>query len=321
MRPGGGGSDDHDGAPPPSGRPAPPGWWPPEPPFRRARLRAAVHHLCWACEDPRALGLGRLHLVLWHADRDLHLRRGRPLTGATYARHPAGPRARPLEAQLRELERDGLLARRPRGGGGGGAEFDQLLFALAPPPAPVRLDAAEVAALEAALRDVCLDPRAGAAAAPRRAAHDAVWRAALVGEPLPYFTACAALAADPLPADLAWAAREAEAGPPAGGGGGAARLGGGGLGLPRAREAVEALLWRLRRDPGLGASVPGAAAAGSSWFVHRQAGLAEGGVPEVVAVYRLELGELAPAAVRVGPAPPDPEDDDYDDAEGTAGGG
>src|SRR5918993_1751064 len=140
-------------------------------------------------------------------------RRGRPLTGATYLRHPAGPRARPLEAQLRELERDGLLARRPRGGGADGPD-QQLLFALAPPPAPVRLDAAEVAALEAALRDVCLDPR-GAAAVPRRAAHDAVWRAALVGEPLPYFTACAALAADPLPADLAWAARAAEAGAPA----------------------------------------------------------------------------------------------------------
>jgi hypothetical protein len=86
---------------------------------------------------------------------------------------------------------------------------------------------------------------------------------------------------------------------------------------------VEALLWRLRRDPGLGASVPGAAA-GPSWFVHRQAGLAEGGVPEVAAVYRLELDELAPAAVRVGPAPPDPEDDGYDDDHeggGTAGGG
>ena len=62
--------------------------------------------------------------------------------------------------------------------------------------------------------------------------------------------------------------------------------------------------------------MPGAA---GSWFVHRQAGLAEGGVPEVVAVYRLELDELAPAAVRVGPAPPDPEDDEGDwDA---AGGG
>ncbi len=271
-------------------------------PFRRARFRAAVHYVCWVCEDPRALGTRRLGLVLWYAERNLHLRRGAPLSGATYVRHHAGPRPRPLEAQLRELERDGLLARRPRGGAD---EFDQLLFALAPPPAPARLDAAEVAALEAALRDVCLDPRG--AMVPRRAAHDAVWRAALVGEPLPHFTACAALAADPLPADLAWAAREAEAAGPAGGG--AARLGGGGLGLPRAREAVQALLWRLRRDPGLGASVPGAA---GSWFVHRQAGLAEGGVPEVAAVYRLELDELAPAAVRVGPAPPGPEDDEED---------
>jgi hypothetical protein len=303
MLPGGGGSDGHHGAPP--SPPPAAGWLGPR--FRRARFRAAVHHLCWACEDPRALGAERLHLVLWYADRNLHLRRGRPLTGATYVRHRAGPRARPLEAQLRELERDGLLARRPRGGGADGPD-QQLLFALAPPPpapAPGRLDAEEVAELEAAFRGVCLGPRA--AAVPRRAAHDAVWRAALIGEALPYLTACAGQAGDLLPADVRWAAREAEAGPPAGGG--AARLGGGGLGLPRAREAVEALLWHLRRDPGLGASLPGTE---GSWFAHKQAGLAAAGVPEVVAVYRFELDELLPAAVRVGPAPPDPEDDDGD---------
>src|SRR5215217_971221 len=114
-------------------------------PFRRARFRAAVHYVCWVCEDPRALGARRLGLVLWYAERNLQLRRGSPLSGATYVRHHAGPRPRPLEAQLRELERDGLLARRP---GGGADEFDQLLFALAPPPsapAPGRLDAEEVA--------------------------------------------------------------------------------------------------------------------------------------------------------------------------------
>src|SRR5215212_6029672 len=92
-------------------------------PFRRARFRAAVHYVCWVCEDPRALGARRLGLVLWYAEPNL-------------------------------------------------------LFALAPPDLG-RLGAEEVAELEAATRGVCLDARA---TVPRRAAHDAVWRAALIGE-------------------------------------------------------------------------------------------------------------------------------------------
>ncbi len=261
------------------------------PRFRRARFRAAVHYVCWVCEDPRTLGVERLNLVLWYVDRNLYLRRGRPLGGATYVRHQFGPRARPLEAQLDELGRDGLVARRTTRGGEAG-----LLFALAPPE-PGLLEAEEVSELEAAVRGVCLDPRA---TVPRRAAHDAVWRAALIGETLPYFTACAGQPGDLLPADIRWAVREAGAGLAADG---KARISG--VGRPRGREAVEALLWHLCRDPGLGASLPGTE---DSWFVYKQAGVAEAGVPEVAAVYRFELDELLPAAVRVGPAPADPEE-------------
>ena len=282
MRPGG--SDRHDEA----------GGLGPR--FRRARFRAAVHYVCWVCEDPRTLGVERLGLVLWYVDRNLYLRRGRPLGGPTYVRHQSGPRARPLEAQLGELERDGLVARRTRGGGGEAG----LLFALAPPELG-RLEAEEVSELEAAVRGVCLDPRA---TVPRRAAHDAVWRAALIGETLPYFTACAGQPGDLLPADIRWAVREAGAGLAVDG---KARLGG--VGRPRGREAVEALLWHLCRDPGLGASLPGTE---DSWFVYKQAGVAEAGVPEVAAVYRFELDELLPVAVRVGSPPSDPEDSSDD---------
>lgn len=276
-----GGSDRHDGA---CGL---------EPRFRRARFRSAVHYVCWVCEDPRTLGVQRLSLILWYADRNLYLRRGRPLAGATYIRQQSGPWARPLEAQLRELEREGLIARRPRGYL---AETD-LLFALAPPGFS-SLEPEEIGELEAAVRGVCLDARA---TVPHRAAHDAIWRAALIGETLPYFTVYAGRPGDLLSADLEWAAREAASRPTADG---EARLSGTGRG--RGREAVEALLWHLRRDPALGISLPGME---GSWFVYKQAGLAEVGVPEVGAVYRFELDELLPAAIRIGPVPPDPEDE------------
>jgi hypothetical protein len=265
---------------------------PPEPPFRADRFRAAVLHACWAADGP--LALGRLHLALWRAERELQLRRGRPLAGATWRRHPAGPRAAALEAQLRELGREGLLARRPGAAGGG----EDLLFALAP-PGPGGLGAAAVAALGAALR------------AGRRDPGGAVWRAAALGDVLPHFTACAGVPGELAPADLAWAAAEAAAGTA-----GAPRLRG--AAAARAGEAVAALLWHLRRDPALGASLPVA----GSWFVHKQAGLAGAGLPEVCAVYRLELDELVPAALRLGPAPDDDEGEGGDeDGDGAPDGG
>ena len=57
-------------------------------PFRRARFRAAVHYVCWVCEDPRALGARRLGLVLWYAERNLQLRRGSPLRAVPKTANP-----------------------------------------------------------------------------------------------------------------------------------------------------------------------------------------------------------------------------------------
>ena len=263
-----------------------------EPRFRRARFRRAVHYVCWICEDPRTLGLQRLNLILWYADRNLYLRRRRPLGGATYLRHHPGPRALPLEAQLRELERDGLIARRPRGSG---TEAD-LLFALAPPDLGA-LDAEEVGELEAAMRGVCLDARA---TIPHRTAHDTIWRAALIGETLPYFTAYGGRSGDLYPADLQWAAREVNAGASTD----TFRISG--AEHPRGGEVIAALLWHLRREPAIGTSLP---AVEGSWFVHKQAGIPEASIPEVTVVYRFELDELLPAAIRLGPVPDELDDE------------
>jgi hypothetical protein len=69
---------------------------------------------------------------------------------------------------------------------------------------------------------------------------------------------------------------------------------------------IAALLWHLRREPAIGISLP---ASEGSWFVHKQAGIAEASIPEVTVIYRFELDELVPAAIRLGPVPDELDDD------------
>ena len=46
-----------------------------------------------------------------------------------------------------------------------------------------------------------------------------------------------------------------------------------------------------------------------SWFIYKQAGIAEASIPEVTAVYTFKLNELLPAAIRLGPVPDELEDE------------
>ena len=149
--------------------------------------------MCWICEDPRTLGLQRLNLILWYADRNLYVRRRQPLGGATYLRHRSGPWAKPLEAVLRDLERKGLVAQRARVGD----REPDLLVSLAKPDLG-RFDPEEISTVEAVTRAVCFDSRASIS---HREAHDAVLHAARLGEVIPYFTVCAGRQGELTPAD------------------------------------------------------------------------------------------------------------------------
>lgn len=264
-------------------------------PFDRERFALLVRYVCWICEDPRVLGVDRLNRVLWYVDRNLYLARDRVATGATYLRHRAGPWARPFEATLRELERAGLIAQRARVGDG----QPDLLVSLAKPDL-ARFEPEEISLVEAVTRALCFDARASV---PDREAHDAVLRAARLGEAIPYFTVFAGRPGEPTPADLAWAVRETgrkEGGArPARAAAQPAPTGG------RQRQAVEALLWHLLREPSLGSSLP---ATSLSWFVHKQRAAPGSGASDVTVLYRFEADELALGGLRL--TPPGAEDDD-----------
>lgn len=251
--------------------------------FRRDRFETLVQYVCWICEDPRALGLERLNRILWYVDRTLFLTRDRVATGATYARHRGGPWARPLEAVLRDLERRGLVAQRPRIGD----REPDLLVSLARPDL-AGFDPEEISLVEAVTRALCFDNRATVAL---RDAHDAVLGAARLGEVIPYFTAFAGRAAETTPGDVLWAIRQSERSP------GARPAETAEPPSERVRAAMEGMLWHLLRDPSLGASLPAGGA--GSWFVYRQRGHAEAGVPDLACVYRLDADELVLGGVRI----------------------
>jgi hypothetical protein len=263
--------------------------------FRRDRFETLVQYICWICEDPRALGLERLNRILWYVDRTLYLTRDRVATGASYVRHRGGPWARPMEAVLRDLERRGVVAQRPRVGD----REPDLLVSLAKPNLAC-FDPEEISLIEAVTRALCFDNRSSIA---NRDAHDAVLSAARLGEIIPYFTVFAGRPAEIGPADLVWASRLSEGRTPERSPEPAEAPTG------RLRGAVQGLLWHLLRDPSLGSSLPSGGP--GSWFVYRQYGAKEAGVPDLVCVYRLDADELVLGGIRVAT-----EDDDDADVAG-----
>ena len=143
---------------------------------------------------------------------------------------------------LRDLERRGLVAQRPRVGD----REPDLLVSLAKPDL-AGFDAEEISLVEAMTRALCFDQRSTIAF---RDAHDTILGAARLGEVIPYFTVFSGRPAETSAADLAWAIRESErrkaAKVPAPAEAPTGRL----------RAAVDGLLWHLLRDPSLGASLP-----------------------------------------------------------------
>jgi hypothetical protein len=246
--------------------------------FDGTPLKAAVHYVCWVCEDPRSLGPARLNRILWYTDRNVLLTTGRPLFGATFWKRPQGPVAKPLQYALSALINEGAVALRARSHA---VDFEQY-FAIKSPDLSV-LGADHLSQLEAAIRGVCLDSNAPIL---RRDAHDAVLRAARVGEVLPPHTAFAGASADVHEEDLEWAANEARR--PAS--------------EPnwseleelrrvnrRSADAYKAVTWYLSREPEAGCAVPHVQ---RSAFFYKQQGDDSLGVPDIGVVYDVNLGEL-----------------------------
>jgi hypothetical protein len=246
--------------------------------FKRDKFKNVVHYICWVCEDPRILGPERLNLILWYADRNEVLLRGEALTATSYVRQQTGPVAKSMGAVLRELEREGTIARRERSRG---IDMEQY-FAIRPPEIEL-FSASQVSSLEAIVRSVCFEVRSSI---PYQAAHDKVWRMAQIGESLPYCTVFACRTTQLLPTDLSWAKRQAQDGNIADGRSEVESMR---QVNARLNDALEGLIWHLCHEPSAGISLP---IDDSSWFVYKQRGNSIFELPDITALYRFDLDEL-----------------------------
>jgi hypothetical protein len=261
------------------------------PRFERNRFRALVQYICWICENPRALGTIRLNIILWYSDRNVYLESGRPITGATYIRQLKGPQARPLQPMLVELEKDGVIARRPADRSGG----VDLLFAIQRPDL-TGFEPEEISIVDKVTRVICAEAHGSI---PHQTAHDRVWQVAQIGELLPYFTVFAGQPGDILPADITWAMRELQPRDgiaPVDRNNQLPKLIGMDAANNRCKEAVDAALWHLHRDPSIGISLP---TADKSWFIYKQSGLIHLAVHEIIIVYTFDVNELSVVSIRI----------------------
>jgi hypothetical protein len=150
--------------------------------FDRAKFKALVHYICWACRsDPSKLGSVKLNNTLWVADFSSYYQRGEPITGARYVKRQFGPVPSSILSAVAELQAEGLITARdvvfP--------SYTQKEFKALSAPDTEIFTGEELRIADEAIRLVC-DTHTARSISDH--SHDHIWRAAEIGEEIPYFT-------------------------------------------------------------------------------------------------------------------------------------
>lgn len=245
--------------------------------FDAEKFQCIIHYVCWTCEDPRVLNFAKLNRVLWYFERNACLTAKRPVTGATFARTTEGAVALPTAAALRRLVHQRRIVER-----NASVDPDRGRYFAVHEPDLSGIRPQHVANLEAIIRAVCFGSDT---TIPNQSGIDRVLELIRFGEQVPYFTVFAGFDAALSAADVDWAVRESSA----------AAHNGVRSGVesewrnePLANLALRAAVWRLRREPDIGVSLP---LSGSSHFVYRQAGH-RFDLPDLSIAYTMSLDQL-----------------------------
>ena len=145
------------------------------------KLKAVILHVCKRVNQA-SLGKVKLHKILYFADMLWYLRTGQPMMGVRYQKQEYGPMARGLSAILKQLESDGNLKLQRRDFYG--FEKTDFLVVGTAPEYSNRLSKEELELLGIVTEFVCEKT----AKEISDLSHNAAWRAATIGEEIPYFT-------------------------------------------------------------------------------------------------------------------------------------
>ena len=238
-------------------------------------LQQVAHYVCWVCDDPRLLDPGRLHRIVWYAERSLVLKNGGQLTGATFVKRPSGPVCPLLGPALSALERANRLAIRQYSH----TRDEEQYFATMPPELDT-LSADTISILDLCIWAVCWEH----AWVPRQRAHEDVLAVARLGEELPAYTAYAGATAPIEDEDLTWAMRQSNHLPH--------QVDYTELNDVRARDArigdaFSAIEWFVERRPEAGTLLPGLQ---KQLYYYKQKGLIATDLPDIGVVFEIEQG-------------------------------
>jgi len=162
---------------------------PPVPVFDRAKFKALVHYVCYKAPNPKKLGATKLNKILFYADMEAYLQRGRPISGEVYVKLQHGPAPRHVLEVLEELEaEDAIRIAEASGYGVIMGQYRQRRFYAMRKPDLSIFDGLEVKLVDEIVDVICEGHTARSIS---ERSHNVVWESAEAGEELPYYTAYA----------------------------------------------------------------------------------------------------------------------------------
>lgn len=170
--------------------------------FDRTKFRELILYVCGQCK-PAELGAVKLHKVLYLSDMLYYATNHRPITGATYCKQQFGPVAQALRPVLAQLERDRALEILEVDYHG----YRKREFKARRPADVSHFNKEELGLVDDVIQFVC---RQHTAKGISDFTHNQVWKAAEMGEELPYFTAFGMIPTEITEEDVAWGAAEAD---------------------------------------------------------------------------------------------------------------
>jgi uncharacterized phage-associated protein len=144
------------------------------------KLKDVVHYICAQCHQDE-LGNVKLHKILYFADMLHFLSSNKPLTGVEYQKQSFGPVARHLSWAINELSREGAVKVQKRDYFG----FKKTDYLSLQKPSAARLTNSEISLLNDVIEFVCQR----SAKEISELSHMEPWKAAEIGETIPYYSA------------------------------------------------------------------------------------------------------------------------------------
>ncbi len=170
--------------------------------FDNDRFKALIHYICAKVDDPNKLGATKLNKILWYSDAMSFLKWGEPITGEVYEKRQFGPMPSHIYSSLDELvEEDKMVIANVEYFGRTKREYIPLKESD-----PSQFSAEQISLVDNVIQHICDDHTATSIS---DATHDAIWKMARIGEPIPLEVSLVFRLGELDGKDMEWARTEA----------------------------------------------------------------------------------------------------------------